>query len=52
MSSTGGGDDEAETAGTGALVINGRVETGVVGGIEAGVPGRGGWDEYWTDATG
>jgi hypothetical protein len=52
ISSTGGGDEEAEALGTGAVVINVAVEAGVIGSVEAGAPGRGGWDEYWTGATG
>jgi hypothetical protein len=52
MSSTGGGEDEVGALGTGAVVINGAVEAGMVGGVEVGTPGRGGCDEYWTGVTG
>jgi hypothetical protein len=52
MSSTGGGADEVEPVGEGVAVTNVAVGTGAVGGVEAGAPGRGGWDEYWTGVSG
>jgi hypothetical protein len=53
MFSTGAGEDVAEAAGDGAVVVNGAVEEGVLGGVAAGAPGRGGCDEeYWTGVTG
>jgi hypothetical protein len=52
MSRTGGGADEVEPVADGVAVINGALGAGDTGFVDAGAPGRGGWEEYRAGVTG